>query len=87
MQAAPVAFGIAAALHSTIENTKAERAAWRADILQGISEQRAADAVCRLGHALAEAHRREAALRQELKAMKLRALAAEGKLARVVGQH
>ncbi|UVF18455.1 hypothetical protein HPT29_018455 [Microvirga terrae] len=85
--AAPVAFGIAAALHNTIEATRAERAAWKAEILQGLSEQKAADAVARLGYALAEAHHREADLREELAAMRLRALRAEGQLARLARQH
>jgi hypothetical protein len=87
MQAANTAFAIAGAIHGAIENTRMERAAWREAILQDLSDQNAAQAVAKLGHELALAHRREAMLEQELRAMKLRALAAEGKLARVVGQH
>ncbi|WP_262265478.1 hypothetical protein [Microvirga yunnanensis] len=87
MNAANTAFAVAGAIHATIENTRMERQAMRHAALQGISERNAADAVARLGHELAMAHRREAALEQELKAMKLRALRAEGQLARVVGQH
>lgn len=85
--AAPVAFGIAGAIHTAIQNTRAERAAQRHAILEGLSEQRAAAAVLRLGHELALAHHREAALREELAAMRLRAVQAEGKLLRLSRQH
>ncbi|MFC4172470.1 hypothetical protein ACFOYU_10400 [Microvirga sp. GCM10011540] len=85
--AAPVAFAVAGAIHTAIETTRAERQAQREAVLQGLSEQKAAQAVVRLGRELALSHRREGDLREELSAMRLRALRAEGQLARLVRQY
>ena len=86
MNAAQTAFGIAGAIHATIENTRAERQAIRQAMAQEMSDANAASAVLRLGRQLAESRRREAALRQELEAMRTRATRAEGILLRMSRQ-
>lgn len=87
MSAAQTAFGIAGAIHAVIENTRAERQAVRQAMAQEMSDANAASAVLRLGRELAAAHRREAGLREELAAMRQRALRAEGALLRLSRQH
>lgn len=87
MQAAPVAFGIASAIHTAVETTRAERAAVRQAMTREMSDANAASAMLRLGRELAAAHAREAALRREVEALRARATRAEGALLRLARQH